>query len=691
MPVLRQFRSHMSKSFTRPLTATPFEPTSVEKPSGKNSYSRLITWFGIVLVGSILLFILLARSVYVDAEPIDGIVGLDGGFSISIGKRYLAIPGDYRIAIDRDGYVGVDDAVSVSWDSVQNFHYRLEKLPGSLSLSATDNAAGLVYMNGRLRGRLPLQVDELEAGTYRLRVTADGYLPYDQELLVEGMGTHQNVELALIANGARISVESNPGGATFSVNGKELGTTPFKGVIPPGSAEFTLAHTGYKSWNDLAIVKVGDEISLGEISLLPAAGVLEISSTPDGAAVTLNDEYRGTTPLSVAMPDESEHQIEIYKDGYQRLVRRMSIAKQSKERLIVELARSSGAVVFEANLDDAEVVIDQRSYGKVNQTISLPTRAHQILIRKTGYRDFVTSVTPREGVEQLVRAELVSLQSAAASLALVTNNSIDMQLKLLRPTDTFRIGAPRREQGRQANEVERTIKLSRPYYISTHEVTNTEFKRFLPGHSSGRVGDQSLDQSSHPVVNLSWDQAAGFCNWLSSREGLDPVYELADSVVVSANLEANGYRLPTEVEWAYAARFSDQGMMRYTWGDEAEPKMDSANIADESAIKFIARIFRGYNDRFSLTSPVGSFTPNQLGLFDMSGNVAEWVHDFYEVKVVAPGKVEIDPSGATGGRYHVVRGSGWKHASVTELRLSFRDYSDQPRNDLGFRVVKWAN
>jgi formylglycine-generating enzyme required for sulfatase activity len=681
----------MSKSITQPLTATPFEPTSVDKSSEGVGYSRLLVWFVIASVGSILLFILLARYVYVDAEPIDGSVALDGRFSLSLGKRYLAIPGEYRVAVRREGYFDVDDTVSVSWEPVQNFHYRLEKLPGSLSLSATDNAGGLVYMNGRLRGRLPLQVYELEAGAYRLRVTSDGYLPYDQELLVEGMGTHQDVELALIANGARLSVESTPAGATFLVNGKELGATPFKGVIPPGSAEFILQHTGYKPWKDLAVVRVGDEISLGEINLLPAAGVLDVTSTPSGAAVTLNDEYRGTTPLSVEMPDESEHQIEIYKDGYQRLVRRMSIAKQSKERLIVELARSSGDVVFQANLEDAEVIIDQRSYGKVNQTVNLPTRVHQVLIRKTGYRDFVTSVTPREGVEQLIRAELVSLQSAASSLALVTKNSIGMQLKLLRPTETFRIGAPRREQGRQANEVERTIKLSRPFYVATHEVTNTEFKRYLPQHSSGRVGDMSLDQISHPAVNLSWEQAAGFCNWLSLQEGLDRAYEIAEGRVVSSNLEASGYRLPTEVEWAYAARYSDQGMVRYTWGDSAEPLMDSANIADESAIKFIARIFRGYNDRFSLTAPVGSFTPNQSGLFDMSGNVAEWVHDFYEVKVIAPGKVETDPSGAERGRYHVVRGSGWKHATVTELRLSFRDYSDQPRNDLGFRVVKWAN
>ena len=480
-------------------------------------------------------------------------------------------------------------------------------------------------------------------------------------------------------------------GATFSVNGKTVGNTPFKGVIPPGSAALKLIHKGYQPWDDLVIAKIGDDIQLGEITLLPAPGELEVRSTPSGAAVTLNDEYRGTTPLTVTMPDDSEHQIEIYKDGYQRLVRRMSIAKQSTERMDVELARSLGAVAFESNIEDAEVIIDQRPFGKVNQTITLPTRAHQVLIRKNGYRDFTTTVTPRAGVEQLVRAELISLLEAASPLALVTKNSIGMQLKLLRPTNTFQMGAPRREQGRQANEVERTIKLSRPFYISTHEVTNTEFRQYLVQHSSGRVGDQSLDQTSHPVVNVSWDQAAGFCNWLSGRDGLDLVYEISNGVVASSKLEANGYRLPTEAEWAFAARFSDQGMQRYSWGESPAPSADSANIADESAIKFIARIYKDYRDGFPLTAPVGSFTPNQHGLFDISGNVSEWVHDFYQVKVIAPGVVETDPAGAERGRYHVARGSGWKHSGLTELRLSFRDYSDTPRNDLGFRVVKWAN
>ena len=193
------------------MTPTPFEPTSIDKFADTPNYSRFLVWFAIALVVSFLLFILLARSVYIDVEPIDGVVQFDGVFSIPVGERYLAIPGSYRIGVNKEGYVGADDFVAVSWEGVQNFHYRLEKLPGSLNLSATDGAHGLVYLEGRLRGRLPLQIDELAAGTYRLRVDADGYLPLNQELLIEGMGKQQDVELTLIANGAYLSVESSPG------------------------------------------------------------------------------------------------------------------------------------------------------------------------------------------------------------------------------------------------------------------------------------------------------------------------------------------------------------------------------------------------------------------------------------------------------------------------------------------------
>jgi formylglycine-generating enzyme required for sulfatase activity len=95
-----------------------------------------------------------------------------------------------------------------------------------------------------------------------------------------------------------------------------------------------------------------------------------------------------------------------------------------------------------------------------------------------------------------------------------------------------------------------------------------------------------------------------------------------------------------------------------------------------------------YNDGFPLTAPPGNFEPNRLGLYDLSGNVAEWCHDFYQI--YRSGRKFVDPTGPETGRHRVVRGSSWKHGSISTLRISYRDYSDSKRNDLGFRIARYV-
>ena len=97
-----------------------------------------------------------------------------------------------------------------------------------------------------------------------------------------------------------------------------------------------------------------------------------------------------------------------------------------------------------------------------------------------------------------------------------------------------------------------------------------------------------------------------------------------------------------------------------------------------------------YDDGFVSTSPVGSFPANGLGLNDAGGNVAEWVNDFYTVPT--PGQTEpvVDPLGPERGTSYVIRGSSWRHAGIAETRLAYRDYGEEARTDLGFRVVRNA-
>jgi formylglycine-generating enzyme required for sulfatase activity len=96
-----------------------------------------------------------------------------------------------------------------------------------------------------------------------------------------------------------------------------------------------------------------------------------------------------------------------------------------------------------------------------------------------------------------------------------------------------------------------------------------------------------------------------------------------------------------------------------------------------------------YDDGYAATAPVGSFAAGPSGFFDLGGNVAEWTHDLYTVQP-ASSAVAVDPLAGGAGGLRVIRGSSWRNAAVTELRVAYRDYGDGKRNDLGFRIARYA-
>jgi formylglycine-generating enzyme required for sulfatase activity len=96
-----------------------------------------------------------------------------------------------------------------------------------------------------------------------------------------------------------------------------------------------------------------------------------------------------------------------------------------------------------------------------------------------------------------------------------------------------------------------------------------------------------------------------------------------------------------------------------------------------------------YNDGYAVSAPPARFMKNFLGLYDMGGNVSEWCHDYYSISPYNAQKVDIDPMGPEAGRHHVIKGSSWMQAGISELRLSYRDYSETRRSDLGFRIARY--
>jgi len=255
----------------------------------------------------------------------------------------------------------------------------------------------------------------------------------------------------------------------------------------------------------------------------------------------------------------------------------------------------------------------------------------------------------------------------------------------------FTMGASRREPGRRANESEHQVEITRPFLLGMHEITNGEFRRFRAGHRSGFIAGLTLDGDLQPVVNISWQDAASYCNWLSEQQGLQPFYREQGNTLVPVSPTTNGYRLPFEAEWAFAARMVGRTQPgRYPWDGGFPPRTRNGNYADESARTIVPVIIKGYFDGFQVSAPVDSFPRNMGGFFDLGGNVSEWCHDYYSPNAGAVSGKTVDPTGPTSGSYHVLRGSNWRDGAMTELRLSFRGYSNKAKDSLGFRVARFA-
>jgi formylglycine-generating enzyme required for sulfatase activity len=267
---------------------------------------------------------------------------------------------------------------------------------------------------------------------------------------------------------------------------------------------------------------------------------------------------------------------------------------------------------------------------------------------------------------------------------------------ILLPAGKYQQGSDRREQGRRSNEVQREVTLTHAFYLAENEVTNAQFRAFKADHVSGIAKDKSLDLDQQAVSNVSWDQAVEFCNWLSLRDALPAAYERRDGRWQLIEPYNRGYRLPTEAEWEYAARYVDgKKWQRYAWGDSLPPPQGAANLAGTESLPTrngpdvrLASSLPDYGDEHPVVAPVGTYARSAAGFRDMTGNVSEWMHDAY---VTLPdSRPAIDPMGASSDGLHAVRGANWQTSNIAELRPAWRDQAAAPSQVLGFRVARFA-
>ena len=635
-------------------------------------------------------FVLTAKSVFVEIDPITAQIEIEGGFKVRLGQRYLIRSGSYELTLLNDGYHDSVTQLLVSAEQSQTHPFVMRKLPGIISIASDITDGARVQIDGVDIGLTPLNGVLVESGDHQMTISKERYLDYRETISVEGRSVVQRYQASLEPAWATVSLSTVPAGADVLVDGEIFGTTPVNAEILQGRRDLTLKLSGHKAWQDDFDVIAGQDFTIPPVQLEPADGLVFIRSNPSAASLTIGGDFKGLTPLEVALAPGQNHELTFFKNGYHSKKTTIRTQPNQERELNLELDPVLASVSVIAEPVDAELYVNGEFRGLANQSIELMAASQQIEIRKAGYVPYTAEFTSRPGLDQIIRVTLKSLEQARQEqIKPVIATAAGQSLKLFYPS-AFTMGASRREAGRRPNENLRDIQLERPFYISYREVSNSEYRLFDSEHSSGIVSGVTLDNEAQPVVRVSWNQGALYCNWLSEQEALPPFYQVNEQdEVVGFNPQSSGYRLPSEAEWAWVARTEGSGnTVRYPWGDQLPPPENAGNFADVTARQYLGEIIFDYDDGYFATAPIGSFVPNQHEILDMAGNVAEWVHDFYGA-MGSLGGVEVDPLGPEDGQFHTIRGSSWAHGSITEMRLSFRDFGIEPRDDVGFRIARY--
>ncbi len=229
-----------------------------------------------------------------------------------------------------------------------------------------------------------------------------------------------------------------------------------------------------------------------------------------------------------------------------------------------------------------------------------------------------------------------------------------------------------------------TLSLS-PFLMDQYEVTFAQFDAFCTATGREKPDDEGWGRGNRPVIHVDWYDAIEYCNWRSAKEGLQLVYTIDKTRedpnnknvhdnkrwLVSCNWNVNGYRLPTETEWKYAAG-----------GGKTKPDKWSGT----NAVSTLSR-YANYNKQVGKTTAVGTYLPSQLGLYDMNGNIIEWCWDWHGNP---PDSREKNPTGPSQGQIRVLCGGSWLYTNISATSVKSQDgiKPDRKNDFIGFRCVR---
>ena len=504
----------------------------------------------------------------------------------------------------------------------------------------TDPPGAMVIMDERML-RTPARFSPVTAGEHKARVMMPGYDPVVLPVRVAAGGDVKLPVLTMQRSSGIARVESEPAGCGFEIrNGAEVlksGMTPaeFKD-LPTGTYEVVMRHEESEKRAPLEVTH-GDPAL---VSLRFGTVRFSVTSTPPGAEIFSGERKVGDAPCHISLGEGEHRLIARYRNWPPQ--QRAVVAEPGADAGIA-FAFPAGTVKITSSPAGATVLSAGRELGRTPLLVEdLEPGDIRYILKLAGYEDVEVPISVKPGEQAFVGA-------------------------------SFKRGlAPRRGEPWE-NSLGMRFVPAGDVLFSIWATRVRDYQAFCQAGGRARLPVDFKQDDTHPVVRVNWEDARAFCEWLTERERESGRLE-----------EGQSYRLPTDAEWSAAAGLPDEGgttpeqrdgrVREFPWGKLWPPPAGFGNYADASVKR--PPVIAGYSDGFPQTSPVGSFQPNKAGLFDMSGNVWQWVGDSYH------GVSQRKDWG-------VLRGGSWGTSQQNELRLGYRDVVDRTERDVifGFRCV----
>ena len=575
----------------------------------------------------------------VKADQPNAVITIDGQYAgEGEASKPFKVGETHTWSIECELYHPESGNATIVKDNAVTIEKTLRPAFGFINITSTPESGATVFVDNKKVGTTPFKTDRIASGEHKVRVMKEMYSTAEKTVTVTDGNTTQ-AAIALSANFVNATVTTDSE-ADIYIDSELKGKGRWTGRLSDGSHTFEARKASHRSSFKNVTLALGKDENITIPNPEPIYGTLDVNSSPMGATIIIDGRNCGTTPKVLYDVLIGSHELRLEKSGCATVTKTITL-DETNLLAVNEKLQTGREISVSTDRNGDEIYADGNYLGASPLTATLSFGVHTIKAVRDSKAVEKTITVAQTGGDSSVRL-------AFSDNKTFTVNGVSFEMVAVKG-GTFTMGASSGDSDAFDWEKPAHSVTLGDYYIGKFEVTQELWEAVMgskPSYNGGWTNEYGVGKN-YPAYRVSWDDCQTFIRKLNSLTGAN-------------------FRLPTEAEWEYAARGGNKSRgYKYSGSNNIN---DVAWYTDNSGSK---------------THAVGTKSPNELGIYDMSGNVWEWCQDWYGS--YGSGS-QTNPQGPSSASRRVIRGGSWGNLA-RDCRVSYRYAPVNRFINLGLRLA----